>query len=166
MGLKIVVPRSLATLGAWLDLLVLQDVLDRLTTDPGDTKAPEFTKDLGIAEAGLLGDLDHKVSQHLALAMRLSSSRLAVLGLSSPAVEGAGSHDRDQLRNGRVERQSELKQPLALFGPSVNLARDPLSQNLILLFEITDLAAEMTGESTGNECQERVKQLGHGTWLV
>ena len=91
MGLKIVVPSSLATLGAWLNILALQDVLDRLTTDPGDTKAAEFTQNLGIAETGLLGDLNHKVAQHLAFAMRLTNSRLAALGLWPPAVEGAGS---------------------------------------------------------------------------
>ena len=166
MSFKIIVPSTAASLRTRLDVFVLQDVLDRLATDPRDAKATKFSEDLGIAESGLPSDLEHEVSEDLALASRLTHRGLAALRLPSPAIESARSHDRNQFLDGRAKRPAKLEEPVTFFTASVNLPRDTRPQDLVFFFEIPDLSAEMAVGGTGDKRQQRVKQLGHWTSLV
>ncbi len=166
MCLQVVIPSSLPSLRAWLDVLVLQNVLDRLSADTRDAQTAEFSEDLRVAEPGLSSDLEHEVTKDLALASRLTYGGLAAFRFPSPAIESTRSHDRDQFLDRSTERQTKLKKPVTFFTASVNLPRDPRTKDLVLFLQITDLAPEMRVGSTGDQGQQRMKQLGHGSSLV
>ena len=166
MGFEIIVPGTAASFGAWLDVFLFQDVLDRLATDSRDAEAAEFSEDLGIAEPGLPSDLEHEVTKDLAFASRLAYGGLAAFRLPSPAVESAWSHDRDQFFDSWAKRQTEFEEPITFFTASVNLLRDSRTKDQVLFLEVADLATQMTVGSTSDERQQRVKQLGHGSSLV
>ena len=93
MSLEVIVPSTAASRRAWLDVLVLQNVLDRLSTDPRDSQAAEFSENLGITKAGLPSDLEYEVAQHLTLTTRLPRRGLARIGLPTPAIESARRHN-------------------------------------------------------------------------
>ena len=75
--------------------------------------------------------------------VRLSHSRF-VRFVAPPLIAGGRRDNADQLLGGLAQYIAELQQPLAFCRLRVNLSRDTGAENLVLRFQIFDVASLLT----------------------
>ena len=69
--------------------------------------------------------------------------RLLTVFLPHPAIERAGADDRDQFFDRPAQGFAKLQQPLPFFRFGVNLAFDPVAEDLVLFLEELDILRQL-----------------------
>ncbi len=86
---------------------------------------------------------------------------LRAVFFAHPPVEGARADDRDQFFDRPAQGFAKLQQPLPLFRFGVNLAFDPVAEDLVLFLQELDILRQFTVGARRDQGQQWVENLGH-----
>ncbi len=162
MTFEKLVPSPGTSFRTWLDPCFLDYVLHRLTADLGDAEFPKYPQDASIAEPRFTGDLENQFSQHGTLSWSTNGLFLPSSFLFSyPAMEGAGSYDRDQFVDRFPERFAIFQELRTFVRFCMNLSWDTVPQNPVLIFQLEDVFSQQAVRSSRNQCQQGMKKLDH-----
>ena len=159
MGLEKLIPSARATLGTWLDVLFLEDVLDGRSPKKLDPQFLEFSEYPNLPPAGFFGQANNDLRDGLgnkrpAYFLGLLSQSL----LADPALVRSGMDDGNQLMGTRTKISTELKQTFFLIRPEkVSLLRNALARHDDLSFEHFNLPAQFVFSTPGKIKQKRRK---------